>query len=311
MSTIEKLIVYIKNQSATRLLLAGYCLVVLLGTLLLCLPVSLRNPSQLNVFTAFFTATSSACVTGLILVDTWTHWTIFGQMVILFLIQIGGLGFMTVCVSAVSFTHHKIGMSSRIVMQNALSAPQMGGIVRMTRFVTAGTLLAETIGAFLLAFHFIPQLGLAEGLWYSIFHSVSAFCNAGFDLMGQFDPFGSLISLSDNLLVNLTIMALIVSGGLGFLVWSDLLRCRFQFQRLSFHSKISLSITLLLLLAGVLLLFVLEKNGPAMSGMSEGEKWLTALFQAVTARTAGFNTLNLGTMTEAGLFVMILLMLVG
>lgn len=311
MSAIEKLIFHIKNQSATRLLLAGYCLVILLGTLLLCLPVSLQNPSQIDVFTAFFTATSSACVTGLILVDTWTHWTLFGQIVILFLIQIGGLGFMTVCIAAVSFTHHKIGISSRIVMQNAISAPQMGGIVRMTRFVTAGTLLAETIGAALLSFHFIPHLGLAEGIWYSVFHSVSAFCNAGFDLMGQFEPFSSLTSLSDNLLVNLTIMALIVSGGLGFLVWSDLLRCRFRFRSLSFHSKISLSVTLLLLLAGVLLLFVLETDGPAMSDMSEEEKWLTALFQAVTARTAGFNTLNLGAMTEAGLFVMILLMLVG
>ena len=311
MSEIEKLIFHIKSQSATRLLLAGYCLVILLGTLLLSLPAAVRDPSQISFFTAFFTATSSACVTGLILVDTWTHWTFFGQAVILFLIQVGGLGFMTVCIAAVSFTHRKIGMSSRIVMQNAISAPQMGGIVRMTRFVAAGTLTAETLGAAALSFHFVPRLGLAEGLWYAVFHSISAFCNAGFDLMGRFGAFGSLTSLSSNLLVNLTVMALIVAGGLGFLVWSDLFRCRFRFRRLTFHSKISVTVTVLLLLGGGLLLYILETEGPAMTEMNSGEKWLAAFFQSVTARTAGFNTLNLGMMTEAGLFVMILLMLVG
>lgn len=311
MSKIEQFIFHIKSQSATRLLLAGYCLVILLGTLLLSLPAAVRDPAQVSVFTAFFTATSSACVTGLILTDTWTHWTLFGQAVILFLIQVGGLGFMTVCIAAVSFTHRKIGMSSRIVMQNAISAPQMGGIVRMTRFVAAGTLAAEALGALLLAFHFVPRLGLAEGLWYSVFHSISAFCNAGFDLMGQLGPFGSLTSLSDNLLVNLTVMLLIISGGLGFLVWSDLFHCRFRFRRLTFHSKIAVTMTLFLVLWGGLAIYILEAEGPGMSGMDRGEKWLAAFFQSVTARTAGFNTLDLSLMTEAGLFVMILLMLVG
>ena len=311
MSQIEKIIFQVKKQSTTRLLLVGYCLVILLGTLLLSLPVAVRDPSQVSVFTAFFTATSSACVTGLILVDTWTHWTLFGQVVILGLIQVGGLGFMTVCITAVSITHHKIGMSSRILMQNAISAPQMGGIVRITRLVTAGTLAVEALGALLLSFYFVPQLGLTEGLWYSLFHSISAFCNAGFDLMGQFGAFGSLTSLSGNGLVNLTIMALIICGGLGFLVWSDLLHCRFRFRPLTFPSKIAVSVTILLVLGGGLLLFILESGGPAMEGMSSGEKWLTAFFQSVTVRTAGFNTLDLTAMTEGGLFIMILLMLIG
>lgn len=311
MSKIEKLIFHIKNQSATRILLAGYCMVILLGTLLLCLPVSLRDPSQTDIFTSFFTATSSACVTGLVLVDTWTHWTFFGQAVILALIQVGGLGFMTVCIAAVSFTHQKIGVSSRIIMQNSISAPQVGGIVRMTRFAAAGTLVAEAMGAALLSFYFVPRLGPAEGLWYSMFHSVSAFCNAGFDLMGQFGPFDSMTSLSGCLLVNLTLMALIVSGGLGFLVWSDLFRCHFHFHRLTFHSKICVSVTLFLLLTGGLLLFILESEGPAMEGMKTWEKWMAAFFQSATARTAGFNTLSFTSMTEAGLLIMILLMLVG
>ena len=311
MSHFEKLVVCVKRQSATRLLLAGYCLVILLGTLLLSLPAAVRDPSQGSMFTAFFTAVSSACVTGLILVDTWTHWTLFGQAVILGLIQVGGLGFMTVCITAVSITHHKIGMSSRIIMQNAISAPQMGGIVRMTRFVTAGTLAAEALGAVLLSFYFIPSLGAAEGIWYAVFHSVSAFCNAGFDLMGQFGAFGSLTSLSSSVLVNLTIMLLITTGGLGFLVWSDLFHCRFHFRRLTFHSKIAVTVSLVLMLGGALLLYILEQDDPSMNGLENREKWMAAFFQSVTSRTAGFNTLNLSVMTEAGLFVMILLMLVG
>lgn len=311
MSRLERIIFHIKNLSATRILIVGYCLVILIGTLLLCLPVSLRNPVEVSLFTAFFTSVSASCVTGLVLVDTWTHWSFFGQCILLILIQVGGIGFMTICIAAVSVSHRKIGMSSRIVMQNAISAPKIRGIVRMTRFVAAGTLAAEAIGAGFLSFHFVPLLGPVQGIWYAVFHSISAFCNAGFDLMGQISPFSSFTVLSSSLLVNLTIMVLIISGGLGFLVWSDLFRCRFRFRYLSLHSKIAVSITILLVLGGGLLLYILESSGPAMAAMSPGEKWLAAFFQSVTARTAGFNTLDVASMTEAGLFLIILLMIVG
>ena len=311
MSRFKRIIYHIKNLSATRILLAGYCLVILMGTLLLCLPVSLRNPAEVSLFTAFFTSVSASCVTGLVLVDTWTHWSFFGQCILLALIQVGGLGFMTICIAAVSVSHHKIGMSSRIVMQNAISAPKIRGIVRMTRFVAAGTLIAESIGAVFLSFCFVPLLGPAQGIWYAVFHSISAFCNAGFDLMGQFSPFSSFISLSSSLPLNLTVMALIISGGLGFLVWSDLFRSRFRFRYLSLHSKIAVSVTIILVLAGGLLLYMLEFSGSAMTAMSPGEKLLAAFFQSVTARTAGFNTLDLSSMTESGLFLMILLMMIG
>ena len=311
MSDQKKFEFHFNRLSVTRLLLFGYCSVILLGTILLSLPVAVRNPADSTVFTAFFTSTSAACVTGLVPEDTWSHWSVFGQAVILGLIQVGGLGFMTICISAVSVTHHKIGMSTRIIMQNSISAPHMGGIVRMTRFVFVGTLAAEMLGALLLSLRFVPRLGLAEGTWYALFHSVSAFCNAGFDLMGRSESFSSLTAMADDPLINFVIMALIITGGLGFLVWADLFHSGFHFTRLTFHSKIVLTVTATLILGGGLLLFLLEKDGSSMHDMPLWEKWLSAFFQSVTARTAGFNTLDLSSMTEAGLFVMIMLMLIG
>ena len=311
MSNLENLKVCFHRLSVTRLLLFGYCSVILLGTIFLSLPAAVRDPSDASIFTAFFTSASAACVTGLVLEDTWSHWSLFGQTVILGLIQTGGLGFMTVCISAVSVTHHKIGLSSRIIMQNSISAPHTGGIVRMTRFVFIGTLAAEAVGALLLSLRFIPQMGVAGGIWYAVFHSISAFCNAGFDLMGRTEAFSSLTSMADDPLVNTVIMVLIITGGLGFLVWADLFHCRFHFKRLSFHSKIVLSVTFLLILSGGILLFLLEKDSDSMRNLPLCQKWLSAFFQSVTARTAGFNTLNLTAMTEAGLFVIILLMLIG
>lgn len=311
MSNLEKIEFRIKSLSATRLLLFGYCSVILLGTALLSLPAAVREPEDASIFTAFFTSTSAACVTGLILEDTWSHWSLFGQAVILGLIQVGGLGFMTVCITAVSVTHRKIGMSSRIIMQNAISAPHMGGIVRMTRFVFLGTLATEALGALLLSLHFVPRLGFGTGLWYAVFHSISAFCNAGFDLMGRDGAFSSLTTVADSPLVNLTIMSLIVIGGLGFLVWADLLHVRFHLSRLTLHSKIVLTVTAVLIAVGGLLLFLLEMGGKAMAEMPLWEKWQAAFFQAITVRTAGFNTLELSSMTEASLFVMVLLMMIG
>ena len=297
------------RRSPTRMLLAGYLTVILIGTVLLMLPVSSREGIVTPVTDSFFTAVSAACVTGLVRFDTYTHWSLFGQIVLLLLIQVGGLGFMTILLSAHTFSGQKIGLSSRILMREA--APQVGGIVRMTRFILKGTLLIEGLGAAALALYFCPRLGLFKGLYYSVFHSVSAFCNAGFDLMGAETPFSSLTAEAGNWYLNLVIMALIVIGGLGFFVWLDLLDSRFRFKNLRLHSKIVVFMTAVLLAGGALGLFLLELTGEAYEGMSLGDRILASLFQSVTVRTAGFNTVDLAALREGSIFLMICLMVVG
>ena len=299
------------RASPMKIILAGYCLIILLGSLLLRLPVATRAGESVPFSDALFTATSATCVTGLVRFDTYTCWSGFGQVIILCLIQIGGVGFMTLAITAMAAAGRKIGLQSRMLMQNSISAPHLGGIVRITRFILLGTLLVEGIGVILLGFYFIPRLGFGEGLWYSVFHAISAFCNAGFDLFGQFSPGSSLTTVGGNWYVNMIIMVLIVVGGLGFLVWKDLLDHRFSFSKLRLHSKIVLITTGVLILGGAACLFWLESGNPSFEAMGGSEKVLTSLFQSVTSRTAGFNSVNLSTMTQASQFVMILLMLVG
>lgn len=298
--------------SPMKLILAGYCLIILVGTILLALPVSARSGTWTPVSDCFFTATSATCVTGLIRYDTYTHWTTFGQLVILSMIQIGGIGFMTVAIMIMVAARKKISLSQRTIMQNSVSAPQLGGIVRMTRFIALGTLTFEAIGAFLLSFDFVPRFGWKKGIYFSIFHSISAFCNAGFDLMGgTTGAFSSLTGVADNWYVNTVIMLLIFIGGLGFFVWYDLGSKKFAFRKLNLQSKMVLSISIVLVLGGALLLFLLERGHEMYEGMSLGEQILASFFQSVSARTAGFNTTNLAVMSEAGIFVMICLMLIG
>lgn len=299
------------RASPMKIILAGYCLIILLGSLLLWLPVATRARESVPFSDAFFTATSATCVTGLVRFDTYTCWSGFGQVIILCLIQIGGVGFMTLAITAMAAAGRKIGLQSRMLMQNSISAPHLGGIVRITRFILLGTLLVEGIGVILLGFYFIPRLGFGEGLWYSVFHAISAFCNAGFDLFGQFSPGSSLTTVGGNWYVNMIIMVLIVVGGLGFLVWKDLLDHRFSFSKLRLHSKIVLITTGVLILGGAACLFWLESGNPSFEAMGGSEKVLTSLFQSVTSRTAGFNSVNLSTMTQASQFVMIILMLIG
>ena len=306
-----KITVWLHHASPMKLILAGYCLIILLGSLLLWMPVATKAGEAVPFSDAFFTATSATCVTGLVRFDTYTCWSGFGQVVILCLIQIGGVGFMTLAITAMAVVGKKIGLQSRMLMQNSISAPQLGGIVRITRFILLGTLLVEGIGAVLLAFYFVPRLGPGEGLWYSVFHSISAFCNAGFDLFGKFSPGSSLTSVAGNWYVNLVIIVLIVVGGLGFLVWKDLLDHRFSFSKLRLHSKIVLVTTAVLICGGAACLFWLETGNPAFESMSGGQKLLSSLFQSVTCRTAGFNSVNLSTLTQASQFVMIILMLIG
>lgn len=296
--------------SPMRILLGGYCLIIMMGTLLLLLPVSARDGAVTSLSDAFFTATSAACVTGLIRFDTFTHWSLFGQLVILVLIQIGGMGFVTITIFMTCFTGKKIGLSSRFLMQEAVSAPQVGGIVRMTRFILIGTVALEAAGAILLAFYFCPRLGVIKGIYYSIFHSISAFCNAGFDLMGYQGEYSSLTSVHANWYVNIVIMLLIIIGGLGFFVWHDLIQTKARFSRMRLHSRLVVSVTAILIVTGAVALFLLEIPG-GYEGMNFGEKALASLFQSVTTRTAGFNTVDLAKLSESSVFVMICLMLIG
>lgn len=298
--------------SPMKIILYGYSLIILIGTILLTLPIAARNGQWTPISDCFFTATSATCVTGLVRYDTYTHWTMFGQLVILSMIQIGGVGFMTVAILIMVATKKKISLSQRALMQNSVSAPQLGGIVRMTKFIALGTAVVELIGAILLSFAFIPKFGIKKGIYFSIFHSISAFCNAGFDLMGgTTGKFSSLTGWADNWYVNLVIILLIYVSGLGFFVWHDLLRNKFRFKKLNLQSKIVLSVTTALLFLGALIIFLIENEQAYFLEMPMNKRILASLFQSMTCRTAGFNTMDFASMKEAGIFVMTCLMMIG
>jgi trk system potassium uptake protein TrkH len=301
-----------QSISPMRLILGGYCVIILIGTLLLSLPAATRGAGSTPVTDCFFTATSATCVTGLIRYDTFTHWTTFGQLVILGMIQIGGIGFMTVAIIVMVLARRKIGLTQRFIMQNSISAPQIGGIVRMTEFIVLGTILMELAGAVLLSVDFIPRFGWKKGIYFSVFHAISAFCNAGFDLMGgTTGQYSSLTGLASDWYVNVVLMLLIFVGGLGFFVWYDVGSKRFRFRNLRLQSKMVLSISIGLVILGTAAFLALENGHELYEGMSLSDKILASLFQSVSARTAGFNTVDLAAMTEPGILVMICLMFVG
>ena len=295
-----------------KLLLGGYLIIILVGTLLLTLPVSARGGEHTAISDCFFTATSATCVTGLIRYDTFTHWSLFGQLVILCMIQIGGVGFMTITILALVLARRKIGLNQRSLMQNSISAPQIGGIVRMTKFIALGTLMIELAGAFFLSFYFIPRYGWGKGIYFAVFHSISAFCNAGFDLMGgSTGEFSSLTGMAGDWYFCGIIMALIFVGGLGFFVWHDLIVKKFRFRQLRLQSKMVLSISIGLIIVGAVVLTLLEWNGSGYAGMSVNEKLHAGVFQSVSVRTAGFNTVDLAGLSDGAIFVMICLMFIG
>lgn len=289
-----------------QIIIFGFAMVILTGSFLLMLPISTREPGGAVFPDALFTATSAVCVTGLVIFDTATHWSTFGQMVILMLIQIGGMGVVTVAVSIAMISGRRIGLMQRSTMQEAISAPQVGGVVRLTGFILKMTLLFEFLGAVAMAPVFCREFGTLKGLWYALFHSVSAFCNAGFDLMGVNSPFSSLTAYSADPVINFTIMALIVTGGIGFLTWDDIREKKFRFRNYRMQSKVILAMTAVLILFPTLYFYFGEFSG--LSGM---ERFWSAAFQAVTPRTAGFNTADLTVLSDTGLAVMILLMLTG
>ena len=296
--------------TATRTIAVGFLGIILAGTLLLMLPIASADGKPAGLLTALFTATSATCVTGLVVVDTYSGWSVFGKAVLLALIQIGGLGFMTIGVFVAVLMKKNIGLKERGILQESMNTLQIGGIVRLVRKITIGTLMIEGIGAVLLAVRFVPQMGWIEGICNGIFHSISAFCNAGFDLMGKTEEYSSLVSYSGDFIVNFTVMALVIIGGIGFLVWDDLQKKKLRFKEYLLHTKIVLVVTMVLILGGALLIYLFERKN-LMADMGAGEKILTSLFASVTARTAGFNTIDVGGMSASSKLVTVVLMFIG
>ena len=302
----EELIHRKRRLSSFQIIILGFAGVILLGALLLMLPISAtgRNVTPFNE--ALFTATSAVCVTGLVVRDTGSYWSIFGQTVILALIQVGGLGVVTVAASFALLSGRKISLMQRSTMQDAISAPNVGGIVRLTRFILRGTFVIELLGVAAMLPVFCRDYGW-RGVWMAVFHSVSAFCNAGFDILGtETNLYPSLTGYAGSPIINITIMLLIVTGGIGFLTWDDVCVNKWHFRRYRMQSKVILVTTGLLILLPAIFFFFVD-----FSALPREKRLLVSFFQSVTPRTAGFNTVNLSAMSGASQGLMILLMLVG
>lgn len=299
-----------KLWSATRILAAGFVLIILLGGVLLSLPIASQDGEGTSFLNALFTATTSTCVTGLIVFDTGTHFSLFGHVVILLLIQIGGLGFMTVAILFSLAIGRRIGLRERSLLAEAVSSTQVGGVVRLVRRTLIGTAIIEGAGAILLATRFMPVFGVGRGIWFGVFHSISAFCNAGIDLLGIQEPYSSLVHYSGDPVVLVTIGFLIILGGIGFMVWNDLVESRFHPGKLKLHTRTVLASTFFLILGGAVLFWFLERGG-VLLGMSAGDQALNALFHSVTPRTAGFNSVSMSGLSDGAKFVTMLLMFVG
>ena len=291
-------------MTSFQLIIMGFAGVILLGTVLLMLPFSSAEKVITPFPEALFTATSAVCVTGLVVKDTGSYWSLAGQTIILALIQTGGLGVVTVAASVSLLSGKKISLMQRSTMQDAISAPKVGGIVRLTRFILRGTFLIEAAGTVLLLPVFMGDYG-KKGIWMSVFHSISAFCNAGFDILGtDSSMFPSLTRYSGNILINLVIMLLIITGGIGFLTWDDIYTNKLNYKRYRMQSKIILMTTACLILFPTVFFYICD-----LTKLPMGKRLLAAAFQSVTTRTAGFNTINISEMSEASKAVMILLML--
>lgn len=295
-----------KRLSSSQIIMLGFAVLILFGSILLMLPISTRDGRGAPFSDAVFTATSAVCVTGLVVQDTATYWSTFGQAVLITMIQIGGMGVVTVAIALATLSGKQISLKQRSTMQEAISAHKVGGIVRLTGFIIRMTVLFELLGAVLMAPAFCRAFGIPKGIWYAVFHSVSAFCNAGFDLMGTKTPYSSLSYFAGNPTVNFVVMALIVIGGIGFMTWDDIKTYKHHIHKYRMQSKVILTTTGVLILLPALYFFFFEfENAPT------GERILLSLFQAVTPRTAGFNTADLTAVSEVGIAITILLMLVG
>ena len=297
--------------SSPQMIIFGFILVNLMGCLLLMLPSSTVEKVGTSFSDALFTSTSAICVTGLVIHDTASYWSMQGQLIIMVLIQIGGMGVITAASAIAILSGKKIGLMQRSTMQESISATQVGGIVRLTGFILRAMLAIELLGAICMAPVFCEEFGMKKGVWYAVFHSVSAFCNAGFDLMGVNQPFSSLTGFNGNTTINLAIIALIVIGGIGFLTWDDIWHHRLHFHKYRLQSKVILTVTILLILLPALYFYFYEFGRAEWTDLSEKERILASAFQSVTPRTAGFNTVDLNRMSEPSQLIMILLMLIG
>ena len=291
-----------------QILALGFALVIFTGAVLLTLPISSADGTSTNFIDSLFTSTSAVCVTGLVTVDTGTHWNYFGKTVIMFLIEIGGLGFMSFATLFALLLGKKITLKERLVLQEAMNTFNIQGLVKMAKYVLAFTFSVQIIGALLLSTQFIPDYGLGKGIYFSIFHAVSGFCNAGFDLIGNFS---SLTSYAENPVIILTIASLIAIGGLGFSVWLEIYNYR-GLKKLSLHARVAILMTISLIVGGAILMFLFEFNNPGtMKNMSFKGKILSSIFASVTPRTAGFNSISTADMSMAGRFLTIILMFIG
>ncbi|XAM53515.1 Ktr system potassium uptake protein B [Terrisporobacter vanillatitrophus] len=309
---LKKLLMKTNTMEPAQVMVIGFGVVILFGGLILNLPIAAKSGKSVGLLNALFTSTSAVCVTGLVVVDTSTYWNEFGQLVIITLIQIGGLGFMTIATMFSLLTGKKINLRERLLIQESLNQRDLSGLVKLTRYIIMMTFAIEGIGALLLSMVFIPKLGLIKGIWYSVFHSISAFCNAGFDLMGIVSgEYSSLTYFVDNSLINLVICGLIVLGGIGFPVLLDVINNK-KYSKLNVHSKIVINTTGILIAVGFLFIFIVEFNNKnTLGGLNMKEKLLSSLLQSITLRTAGYNTIDLTVLKESTLFLMIILMLIG
>ncbi|MGL5086419.1 MAG: TrkH family potassium uptake protein [Clostridium sp.] len=297
-----------KKFSEVQILALGFVLVIFIGGSILSMPISSSSREWTNFLDSIFTATSATCVTGLVLVDTGTHWSTFGQTVIMILIEIGGLGFMSFGAFIAILLGKKITLKNRLIMQEAMNTFSIQGLVKMVKYVLAFAFVIQFIGALILSTQFIPEFGLGKGIFYSIFQSVSTFCNAGFDLLGNFN---SLTQYYSNPVVILTIGALIVIGGLGFTVLIEIYNFKSK-KKFSTHTKMVLLITSVLIVSGAIIIFILEYNNPATLGpMSFFDKITNSLLASITPRTAGVNSISTDGMTLAGKFLTIIFMFIG
>ena len=294
------------SHNSFRVISLGFIILVLTGALLLMLPISSQSRTVTSFKETLFTAISASCVTGLVVRDTATHWSLFGQTIILALIQIGGMGVITLGIIITRLSGRKIGLGFRGMMQDSISAPQVGGILNLTKFILKATALIELTGAALLYPVFCRDFGALKGIWYSLFHSVSAFCNAGFDLMGVREPFSSVTSYGGNIYINAVLMLLIIAGGIGFLTWDDIVKYRHHFRKYRLQTKMVLVTTAILILLPAVFFFFAEYSDEPIK-----ERILHSAFQSVTARTAGFNTADLSVMREPCVILMTVLMLIG
>ena len=292
--------------SGAQTILLGFVILILIGAFLLMLPFSSRTGEWTCISTALFTATSASCVTGLVLYDTWSHWTWFGQLVILSLIQIGGMGVVTMTTVLSKLVGKKLGLQARTTMQEAVSAPNLGEIMKYTRFIFLGCLIFEALGAIAMSPVFIAEYGPLKGIWLSIFTSISAFCNAGFDLNGSHGEFSSMMPYMDNPVIVVTLVFLILTGGLGFLTWMDIRKHGLKFYKYSTQSKLILVMEVILIFIPMLYLWFGE-----YADMPFGQRFFASLFQAVTPRTAGFNTTDYNNFSGTGVVLTIILMLIG